>query len=312
MAISKFKTLNYNYFFLFKSFLISIKEKKNHRKIEHLKKYLYAMDHNLDLPVSDKFDNPIWQLWLQGKENMPPIIKFCTDSIVKQNPDRNVILVTQENLKDYITLPDYIIEKHKKGIISNTHLSDIIRLYLLCQYGGTWIDATIYMSDKMPQYILDSDFFVPKDLTASLITKDTTLEQFILMNNKMNFGAFTNSISFIHSKKDNILLKNSLKLILEYWKHENKVIHYLFFSYFLTMVIFSKQEYKELFIKAPYNLTTVQYGCLQGCLYEHFNNERFEEIKKMTPIHKLSYKNQHVNILKDSFFNYFISQVESN
>ncbi len=309
MGIFNFKSLNYNSVFLFKSLLISRREKKNRRKIKYLSKYLYAINNELSLETSDKYNNPIWQLWLQGKENMPPIVKFCTESIIKQNPDRNIILVTNKNLSEYVTLPEHIIKKYNKGIISHTHYSDIIRLFLLCKYGGTWIDSTVYMTDKMPKFILESEFFVPKDLTASLITPKTTLEQFIILNNKMNFGAFNNSISFIHSKSNNELLKKSLKIIIEYWKYENKPIDYLFFSYILTMVIFSKEEYKEIFIKAPYKLTTVEYGCLQGCLYEPFNKELFETIKTLTPIHKLVYKNQDKNIYKDSFFNYFISQL---
>ena len=82
MGIFNFKSLNYNSVFLFKSLLISRREKKNRRKIKYLSKYLYAMNNDLQLETSDKYDAPIWQLWLQGKENMPPIVKFCTENYV--------------------------------------------------------------------------------------------------------------------------------------------------------------------------------------------------------------------------------------
>lgn len=45
-------------------------------------------------------------------------------------------------------------------MISNTHLSDLLRLELLIRYGGLWIDSTTYMTGTIPAYIDDSNFFV--------------------------------------------------------------------------------------------------------------------------------------------------------
>lgn len=310
--MTQFCTLNYKYYFLFDKLFFRKSSKKNNSILKYLSKYNFATKNELVLKNTEVPNNPIWQLWLQGRDNMPKIVDFCTNSILEQNPDREVILLTEENLGKYVEFPDYIQEKYKRGQISKIHYSDLIRLYLLCNYGGTWIDSTVYMTDKMPKYIVESDFFVFKDLTSSLITKNMTLEQFILLNNKLNFGAFTNSISFIHSKKNNPILMDTLKIMFEYWKHETSAIHYLFFSYILIMVIFNNQNYKEMFLNMPYKLTTVEYGCLQQCLFEHFNEEMFENIKKLTPIHKLVYKNRNRNIYKDSFLNYFESQIEKN
>lgn len=309
--IKKFSTLNFNnVYFLNK--LIRKKEKKNSKRLKYLSKYLYALDNSLDFEYENKYNNPIWQLWLQGEDNMPDIVKFCTKSIKVNNPERDIILLTNKNLNEYIAVPDYIQKKYAAGIISHTHYSDLIRLFLLCKYGGTWIDSTIYMTGRMPEHILKSDFFVFKDLTSSLINTETTLEQFVILNNKLNFGAWTNSISFIHSTKNNNILNDTLKIMLEYWRHENKAIDYLFFSYILTLVIFQNKEYKEEFINMPYKLTTVEYGALQCCLYEHFDQKLYEQILALTPIHKLIYKHQDKNIYKDSFFNYFVSQIKDS
>lgn len=44
--------------------------------------------------------------------------------------------------------------------MSRAHYSDIIRLALLYSYGGIWLDATIYMSGPLPQYITNEEWFM--------------------------------------------------------------------------------------------------------------------------------------------------------
>ena len=56
--------------------------------------------------------------------------------------DREIVLITQDNLFNYVQFPDYILKKWEAGVITNTHFSDLLRLELLIKYGGTWSDET--------------------------------------------------------------------------------------------------------------------------------------------------------------------------
>lgn len=87
----------------------------------------------------------IWVFWWQGELAMPPVIKECYKSILRNCNGRTVVLLDQNNFKDYITLPDYILRKFYEGVISKTHFSDILRVGLLKEYGGMWIDAAIFV-----------------------------------------------------------------------------------------------------------------------------------------------------------------------
>lgn len=92
------------------------------------------------IPCSDtplkEMGFPIWFMWLQGEGNMPDIVRLCYQSAKKHCAKGNVILLTKENLGKYVNLPSFIIQKHNEGKISTTHLSDIVRFYLLGTYGG--------------------------------------------------------------------------------------------------------------------------------------------------------------------------------
>lgn len=48
-----------------------------------------------------------------------------------------VILITQHNFADYVTMPDYVLEKQRRGIIDLMHFSDILRMMLLREHGAS-------------------------------------------------------------------------------------------------------------------------------------------------------------------------------
>lgn len=105
---------------------------------------------------------PIWILWLQGFDEAPELVKVCVLSIERTlGKSEYICLLDENNLFDYIDLPDYIVEKWHKGIIDDTRFSDLIRLRLLNVYGGIWMDSTIYFTgEELSAYIKDSWLFM--------------------------------------------------------------------------------------------------------------------------------------------------------
>lgn len=91
---------------------------------------------------------PIWVFWAQGESSMPKVVRACYMRLKKYN--RNVTLITKENIENYVHLPMAIYEKVSKGDISYTHLSDILRLTLLAERGGMWVDSTCFTPYAIP------------------------------------------------------------------------------------------------------------------------------------------------------------------
>lgn len=93
-----------------------------------LKKYQATLNSfQYDESCEHKFSNKIWFCWLQGIENAPEIVKTCYNSLKINLPNKEIIVLTSSNLSKYVTFPDYIERKWKQGIISNTHLTDLLR-----------------------------------------------------------------------------------------------------------------------------------------------------------------------------------------
>lgn len=106
-------------------------------------------------------DYPIWCFWWQGEALMPEVVRHCYNGIKSNNS--HVFLITKDNIEDYVKLPASIYEKVEAGKISFTHLSDILRLTLLAERGGMWIDVTCFNPYAIPDEAKRMPFCSPHD-----------------------------------------------------------------------------------------------------------------------------------------------------
>ena len=205
---------------------------------KYLAKYFYVDNKTKEAMSSIKYDpksglDNLWTMWM-GRE-MPETIKMCLSTIKRIYP--NITVITEENIDKYIVVPEHIADKYKQGIIEPAHFSDWVRVYLLDRYGGTWIDASCLLMDKVPQFILKQDFFILQN------------------TNKTDVSNF-----FMHSAKNNYLIKLMRIFLEEYWANEDKAIDYLFFHRFFSYMCKESEVCRSIFQKQiPYVNSVVKY-----------------------------------------------------
>lgn len=101
----------------------------------------------------------LWILWFQGLDNAPFLVRKCIDSWLELNVGWEIVILTDENLSDYI-VPDLPAEVYRE--LPATKQSNLIRLQLLAKYGGVWADATTMCMAPLDEWIDDyasSGFF---------------------------------------------------------------------------------------------------------------------------------------------------------
>jgi hypothetical protein len=261
-------------------------EIRNKNYLYMKKKYKSVLDERHgSSPINDSSEKVIWVLWLQGIENAPDIVKICYKSIIKFSCDYKVVLIDNDNLFNYISLPDYIVKKWKNGIITNTHFSDIVRTELLIEHGGIWLDATTFLTDNLPSYILDSDFFIYKRGA----TRDIT--------------SIANSW-LITANKNAQLLMAVRELLFAYWKKENKLRDYFLWHLCMTIAI---EEYPDIWNNVLF-IPDALPETLRWNIMKTFNEEQYKQIITMTPIHKLTYKIKIENKADNTFYDYILEQ----
>ena len=211
----------------------------------------------------------IWICWFQGIENAPDIVQKCYSSVKEYITDREIVLITEDNYRDYVEFPEFIKKKVDEGIISKTHLSDLLRLELLIRYGGTWMDATIFCTSRCPDYMLDSELFLFQNLKPGLDGHCSNISNW-----------------FITAEKDNLILKLTMALLYEYWNKNDKLVDYFIFHDFFQLAC---EAYSEVWNNVvPFSNSTPHILLLR--LFEQYDETIWVEIKKQTSFHKLTYK----------------------
>lgn len=81
---------------------------------------------------------------------MPFLVSRCFQSWILHNEEYEVVLLTEKNLSEYVQI-DQQISKNKN--ITIQAMSDIIRVNLLAQRGGIWVDATCFCLRPLDDWV---------------------------------------------------------------------------------------------------------------------------------------------------------------
>lgn len=240
----------------------------------------------------------VWVCWLQGIEKAPKLVQVCYKSIQQHLQDRDVVLLTEENISQYVSLPVFIEKKYRDGIITSAHYTDLLRLELLIKYGGTWIDSTVLCTDA-GSMVQGSSFRVQDCLDADLFF----FQQ--LRDGEKRFLGISNW--FITSCADNWVLKELRDLLYQYWKDYDCVVHYYIFHFFFGMIM---EKHPEVAAKMPrYGNRVPHY--LSRRMGDKYDKAWMKELKEHCCFHKLSYRlDDKVLKSKGTFYDVIINQNE--
>lgn len=234
------------------------------------KKYASALSDTTPLPFAATSDpNTIWWCWLQGYEQAPELVKGCYRSLNKLN--RPIQIITKDNYNEFVSIPQVLIDKWEQGIISNTHFSDILRIALLTERGGTWIDSTVYCSDNA----LITDITDSSPLFCySFAMRDT-------INEEMMFDNW-----LLHCSSPSLILNDTRSMLYDYWTNEDSTMHYFLFHLLFTLAC--KRHPQETAAIPIFSLEPCH--ILQLELLHPYSEKRWNQIMRMSGIHKLTYK----------------------
>ncbi len=225
---------------------------------------------NEQINLTRKQSNMVWVCWLQGIENAPELVQRCYRSLQEQLLDKEIVLLTEENYRNYVQFPDHIQKKINQGIITRTHMSDLLRLELLIRYGGTWIDATVYCSGSAyPKYLFESDLFVFQNLKPGLDGHATSISSWFM-------SACTN----------HPILRLTRAMLYNYWEKHNNMIDYFLLHDFFQLAI---EVYPKEWIKVVPISNSIPHMLLLR-LFEEYDENIWIAIKMQTKFHKLTYK----------------------
>ena len=221
----------------------------------------------------------IWITWFQGWDSAPEICQYCLRSWEQYNPDWKIVKLDSSNYRDYVD-----IESVLPGVETNlTAFSDVLRLFLLKEYGGVWADATLFCNRSLSTW-------VPGVKDAFLFTRPDIMV----------------TSWFIAAHNNSYIVDKWYGVLVEYWKERLKGndrhkgnyswVHALFRDAYRDDTLFRNFFDQEIKIDASCYMDRRGKGPHLFTPYEHFPHQLISNplknriLSQKDPAYKLTYK----------------------
>lgn len=243
---------------------------------------------NSTINPSVRINKTVWAYWRQGVDNAPKIVRkcLCSTQQMAEKIGYDFIVINEKNMHDYITLPEHVDKKHVPHSMGEAHYSDLLRIALLAEYGGIWVDATLYATNTIPEYLLNQDLFL---FQSPLFGKDS-------------YGVC--SSWFIIAKKGNYLVTRLRDSLYKYWETERWLKDYFLFHIMLTWLVLNDKECKKIWDRMPY-VSNQPPHIFQYSFYKKYTEDIYAHILNSCFVHKLTYR---VTDDKDNILYHFLNQ----
>lgn len=210
----------------------------------------------------------IWILWLQGWEEAPEVVRLCYQSWRQQNPGWEVRFLDAETLVDYLPTSetlDLLVGRQ----ITKASFSDLVRVSLLGEYGGVWVDATLFCHRPLDSWLSKA---MPNGVFAfSRPSPDRPIASW-----------------FLAAKEGNHLIAKYRDHVLAYWKNRTVADDYFWFHYTFRDLLLSDSTALEIWRTTPKISADNPHAILR-----HGVTVPIEDSNPMavdTPVSKLTYR----------------------
>jgi hypothetical protein len=93
----------------------------------------------------------IWTCWFQGRQAAPELVQKCMQSWEERNPGWGFRCLDAQTIPRYVDLSQHLDLSRQS--ITAASLSDILRVLLLHEYGGVWVDATTFCNVPLDDWL---------------------------------------------------------------------------------------------------------------------------------------------------------------
>lgn len=224
----------------------------------------------------------VFTYW-DNDDKLPPIVALCRESLKKHIPDDKFELIIL-NSDTYKNWTDFRKEDIKANI-SQAHFTDILRVKLLEQWGGFWIDATDMLTGNFYQ-------------TTQQIREQ---DQFLFTYANSRTGTW-----FMYSKVNNYIISMLSKSISLWWEKKSYLTNYFMLHDIIEMLYWLDTDYRNAWddmVKIhPKNALAILQGYNQT-----LTQEKFTQLLANSFVHKLTYKYDAEKILPNSVLAHLLS-----
>ena len=245
-------------------------------------------------PCTANENAPVWICWWTGLDTAPALVQQCISSIREQAGEHPVNYISQETYTQYLDIPEYMLKKVRSGKMGYAHLADYIRVKLLADYGGLWLDTTIYCSQQIPEECFSLPVFTCKGpVRKGGYISDYRWTTFCL-------GGWKGSPFY----------RFLTEAFEAYWQNHDWAVDYLFFDHIILTAYENLPAIRTLLDNIPDN--NIHRDDLQAAMNAALPADNFESVLQPdTALYKLSWRETYSETAADgqaSIYQRFLKQ----
>lgn len=234
---------------------------------------------SIDKSSLKKIGNRIWVFWYSGINDAPALVRKCIE-IDRSLEEADVVVINKNNLEEYFTFDDAVRKLFENGNISIQAFSDILRCQLMAKYGGFWLDATIFITNK--NFVIDH-----KDITYFSFKHS---RNDLLLKHKWNefFTEGKWTMNALASGAGNPLFTFISDFYTAYFKKYEEVFDYFHLAY-IWLYAYKNFAWAKEMIDAVEPSVSCSYWLGQHLL-KPFNQEKWNKIITENEFQKLNWR----------------------
>lgn len=192
----------------------------------------YNKNTNFTKMNNHKIPKILWIYWDEGFQKAPVVVKKCIETWYYHNLSWSINLLSKHDLLDFINLEEKIPQIYTKELPPEA-LSDIIRIELLKNYGGVWVDSTLYCNQSLQSWLPD-------------MIKHTGFFAFSKPSSDRLLSSW-----FLASTKDNYISERWHQSTIKYWQENYERDNYFWFHSLFGQLYDSDKKFKAIWDATP-------------------------------------------------------------
>jgi tetratricopeptide (TPR) repeat protein len=207
----------------------------------------------------------IFVYWAQGWDAAPPVVRRCQEQLRATHSAAEIVALDDATVPDWVDVPASV----RSTLSTNrTELSNVIRLQLLAEHGGVWLDATCFPTGN----VLDA-LQTPAGSGFFAFTRRTARP----------------SNWLLAASPHHYLVQMLLAGHLAFWQEFNRPSHYFMFHHMFESLFLVDEDFRRRWEQVP-DVSAGPPHFFQRSMRREYDDNRFHELLASSFVHKLTYK----------------------
>jgi hypothetical protein len=229
----------------------------------------------------------IWSCWFQGREAAPHLVKRCFSSWERENPGWHFRCLDAVSLERYVNLKG-IVDLQSQSLTAAS-VSDIVRILLLHEFGGIWVDATLFCNRPLDEWL-------PGAMAEGFFAFAAPAPDRLL------------SSWFLSAVPNHYLVSTWCRRAIEYWSNRPKTEDYFWFHHLFGDMCNADETAAEAWLRVPKISADGPHALQSDGLMYRSQTDVIDSVDWTTPVFKLTQRLPEEGLPSESLLEYLLDR----